>query len=77
MNLEKKHRKFQEYILGVHYRTLYLWDKKGTIETIRTPGNKRLYNVEKYLKENKENINIEQKLDNLDKNKKRLNLSYV
>ena len=64
-------------ILGVHYRTLYLWDSKGTIETIRTPGNKRLYNVEKYLRENKEDVNIEQKLDNLDKGKKRLNISYV
>ena len=40
-------------ILGVHQRTLYLWDKKKQIETIRTPGGKRLYNVKKYL----ENIN--------------------
>lgn len=38
-------------ILGVHERTLYLWDKKGKIETIRTPGNKRLYNLEKYMKD--------------------------
>ena len=37
-------------LLGVHQRTLYQWDEKGWIETIRTPGNKRLYNVEKYLK---------------------------
>jgi putative resolvase len=36
-------------ILGVHPRTLYLWDEKKTIETIRTPGGKRLYNVKKYL----------------------------
>ena len=35
--------------LGVHQRTLYLWDKKKIIETIRTPGGKRLYNVKKYL----------------------------
>jgi len=35
-------------ILGVHQRTLYQWDEKGWIETIRTNGNKRLYNVEKY-----------------------------
>lgn len=32
-------------ILGVHQRTLYLWENKKQIETIRTPGNKRLYNV--------------------------------
>jgi excisionase family DNA binding protein len=37
--------------LGVHPRTLYNWEEKGKIDTIRTPGNKRLYNVEKYIKE--------------------------
>ncbi len=40
-------------LLGVHQRTLYQWDAKGKIETIRTPGGKRLYNVEKYLNEEK------------------------
>ena len=35
-------------ILGVHQRTLMMWDRKGLIETKRTPGNKRLYNVGKY-----------------------------
>jgi putative resolvase len=39
-------------VLGVHQRTLYLWEKNKKIETIRTPGNKRLYNVEKYMKDN-------------------------
>jgi excisionase family DNA binding protein len=34
-------------ILGVHQRTLYTWEKKGLIETMRTLGNKRLYNVKK------------------------------
>lgn len=39
-------------ILGVHRNTLYLWEEKGLIETIRsTPKGKRYYNVEKYLKE--------------------------
>ena len=42
-------------ILGVHQRTLYLWDNKKTIETIRTPGGKRLYNVKKYLEESNRN----------------------
>ena len=37
-------------ILGVHVLTLYNWEKKGYIDTIRTPGGHRLYNVEKYLK---------------------------
>ena len=27
-------------LLGVHMRTLYQWDKKGWIETIRTNGGK-------------------------------------
>jgi DNA-binding transcriptional MerR regulator len=38
-------------ILGVHQRTLYLWDEKKIIDVIRTPGGKRLYNVKKYLSE--------------------------
>lgn len=67
-------------ILGVHQRTLYQWEEKGQIETIRTPGNKRLYNVKKYLEicknKNKpieDNINY----DELDKNEERLNICYV
>ena len=43
-------------ILGVHQRTLYLWDDQGKIDTIRTPGGKRLYNVEKFLNSKKEGI---------------------
>jgi predicted site-specific integrase-resolvase len=53
-------------ILGVHQRTLYQWEKKKWIETIRTPGNKRLYNVKKYL-ESKE-INIDTININIKKN---------
>ena len=49
-------------IIGVHQRTLYLWDKKGLIETIRTIGNKRLYNVEKYLKEKYVMMKIKKKI---------------
>ena len=40
-------------ILGVHQRTLYIWEEKGLIETIRTPGNKRLYNIDKFIEEKK------------------------
>ena len=36
-------------LLGVHQRTLMNWDKIGKIETIRTAGNKRLYNVSKFI----------------------------
>lgn len=35
--------------LGVHQRTLYQWEKKGWIKTIRTKGGKRLYDVKSYL----------------------------
>lgn len=40
-------------ILDVHYKTLYNWDEKNKIETIRTPGGKRLYNIKKFIRENK------------------------
>jgi putative resolvase len=45
-------------ILGVHFKTLYNWVDNGKIDAIRTPGGKRLYNVDKYIKEN---INVETK----------------
>ena len=69
-------------IIGVHQRTLYIWEEKGLIETIRTRGGMRLYNVEKFLKEKEcleENINknsICNDLDKLDELKK-LNICYV
>ena len=38
-------------ILGVHYNTLYKWEKEGLIDVLRNkPNGKRYYNVEKYLK---------------------------
>jgi predicted site-specific integrase-resolvase len=68
----------------VHQRTLYIWEEKGLIETIRTTGGHRLYNVEKYLKEkicdeeNKINNTILcDDLDNIDKTKEKLNICYV
>ena len=90
-------------MLGVHQRTLYLWDVKGLIETlyyflirnnirllkkkknlffsfyetIRTIGNKRLYNVKKYIEKTKcSNNNICENLEELDKID-RLNICYV
>ncbi len=66
-------------ILGVHQRTLYQWEEKGWIDTIRTDGNKRLYNVEKYLKEKKckNNEDCLKNLEKVDKLKGKLKLSYV
>ena len=42
--------KLASEILGVHQRTLHLWDKKNKIDVMRAPGGKRFYNVDKYLK---------------------------
>ena len=44
-------------ILGVHQRTLYQWEEKGWINTIRTKGGKRLYDVGTYLNDDKEENN--------------------
>jgi predicted site-specific integrase-resolvase len=86
MNVDRKKfvgGKEASKIIGVHQRTLYLWDEKKLIETIRTPGGKRLYNVEKYIKEqecekeNKKNNDVCEKLDELDKIEGKLNICYV
>jgi putative resolvase len=86
MNVDRKKfvgGKEASKIIGVHQRTLYLWDEKKLIETIRTPGGKRLYNVEKYIKEqecekeNKKNNDVCEKLDELDKIEGKLNVCYV
>jgi len=62
-------------ILGVSTQTLYNWDKSGKIETIRTAGGHRKYNVEKYLSgQGKEPR--EESLIKLTNNKK-LNICYV
>jgi predicted site-specific integrase-resolvase len=44
-------------MLGVHVLTLHNWEKAGKIDTVRTAGKHRLYNVDKYLKMQKENKN--------------------
>lgn len=66
-------------VLGVHQRTLYQWEEKGFIETIRTPGGKRMYNVEKYIREHKnaDKLNNYDELDELDETDEKLNISYV
>ena len=61
--------------LGVHQRTLMQWDKKGLIKVIRTPGNKRLYDVEGFLKEHK--LNIEDKINIIENTNDKLNICYV
>jgi predicted site-specific integrase-resolvase len=51
-------------VLGVHQRTLHNWDEKKLIETIRTPGGKRLYNVRKYLQNREKNEDVKKKIIN-------------
>jgi len=83
MNKEQSNQKYlggreASKLLGVHQRTLYNWDEYKKIETIRTPGNKRLYNVQKFLEER--NCNTEkcdENLDKLDEIKGKLNIAYV
>ena len=66
-------------ILGVHQRTLYQWEEKGKIETIRTPGNKRLYNVTKFIKEKECNDeeNCLNELEKICQTNEKLNIIYA
>ena len=56
-------------ILGVHYQSLRNWSIKNKIETIKTPGGKRLYNVDKYISTN---ININGDIND----KQKINICY-
>lgn len=83
MNKEQSSQKYlggreASKLLGVHQRTLYNWDEYKKIETIRTPGNKRLYNVQKFLEERNCNTEkFDENLDKLDEIKGKLNIAYV
>lgn len=61
--------------LGVHQRTLMQWDKKGLIHVVRTPGNKRLYDVDKFLIEH--NLKKEENINNIEETTEKLNICYV
>jgi len=72
--------------LGVHQRTLYQWEEKGWINTIRTPGGKRLYDVDGYLKQKeceKENHSKQEEeckeelFEELNKKEEKINICYV
>lgn len=62
-------------LIGVHQRTLYLWESKGLIETIRTPGGKRLYNVTKFINEKRQYIEINE--NKIYEENKRYKICYV
>lgn len=63
-------------LLGVHQRTLMQWDRLGKIDTIRTTGNFRLYDVSKFIKEKTQIENQENNMNDLE-NKDRLKICYV
>jgi len=52
-------------VLKIHYQTLYRMENKGLIDVKRTNGGHRLYNLDKYLREN-----------NLNDNKEKTNICY-
>lgn len=58
-------------ILGVHFKSLYNWEKSGKIETIRTPGGKRLYNVAKFI-----NINTSDETKAINQMDNKRNICY-
>lgn len=76
--MEKKYLggKQASELLGIHQRTLYIWEKKGMIETIRSPGGKRFYNVSDYLKNKECNEEEIEKCDDFLDDEK-LNISYI
>lgn len=61
--------------LGVHQRTLMQWDKKGLINVTRTPGNKRLYDVDKFLIEH--SLKKEEVKSDIEETNEKLNICYV
>jgi putative resolvase len=66
-------------LIGIHQRTLYQWEEKGKIKTIRTPGGKRLYNVEEFIKNKEcgEDEKCIKNLEELDKLNGKINICYV
>lgn len=61
-------------ILGVHWMTLKNWENKGYIDSIRTPGGKRMYNVNKYLNQHDTKGNSE--IHRSENKQKSLNICY-
>lgn len=56
-------------LLGVHQRTLHNWDRNGIIETIRSPGGRRLYNVNKYLEQYEDDVQTDSEFEENNKMK--------
>ena len=63
-------------ILGVHQRTLYQWEIKKKIETMRTPGGKRLYNINKFIANNNQYLK-NNGLSNNTNNIEKRNICYI
>jgi predicted site-specific integrase-resolvase len=64
--------------LGVSIVTLRTWASNGLIETIRSGGNHRLYNVDKYLKDCIKQNTIQKDIEHVDTvNKKKKSVSNI
>ena len=48
--------------LGVHFQTLRNWEKEGKIDCIRSPGGKRFYDLNGFLKKYNNNENEEDEI---------------
>ena len=81
MNKDKFVRsKIASQKLGTSLVSLREWDRLGKIETIRTGGNQRLYNVEKYLNEQKkEDIKdkVAVKNEDIKEDNTKVNICYI
>ena len=49
-------------IIKVHYQTLYNMEKRGEIEVVRSEGGHRLYNLNKYLRDNNMNNDFKENI---------------
>lgn len=49
-------------ILKVHYQTLYRMENRNEIEVIRSNGGHRMYNLNKYLRDNSMNKQLKEKI---------------
>lgn len=63
--------------LGIHWQTLRIWEQKGKIKAIRSPGGKRYYDVNNFIDkiENNEEVlinNEELKTELKDTNKRKI-----
>ena len=65
-------------ILGISSMTLLKLEEQNKIEIIKTIGGHRKYNVQKYINDNKKKVeNVNNKVNNINGNKEKINLCYI